>query len=267
MGVSAHAAADTVNVPFNDAEALARALEGNDVALVMVEPALTNCGLVLPAPGFLGDAYRLAKEAGALFALDETHTWQLAFGGFVRAEKLACDFIGLGKGFGSGAPVGAYGMSDELGAFLERHCDDYVGPVRGLAIGGTTFASAITMAAARAMLGEGATEDGYRRIERLGERLADGIDAIISRHGLPWRAFRYGPRSGFCLTREWPHTLAEALPSLDKTFADARRMFMANRGLWEAIASAGPQVSFAHSEVDIERYLEVAAEFVAEAVA
>ncbi len=162
MGVSARATADTVNVPFNDAEALARALTANDVALVMAEPALTNCGLVLPEPGFLNEACRLAREAGALFALDETHTWQLAFGGFVRAEGLACDFVGLGKGLGSGAPLGAYGMSEAMGAFLERHCDDYVGPVRGLAIGGTTFASAITMAAARAMLEEVATEDGLQ---------------------------------------------------------------------------------------------------------
>jgi len=267
MGVSARATADTVNVPFNDIEALARALRGGDVALVMAEPALTNCGLVLPEPGFLTQAHRLAKQAGALFALDETHTWQLAYGGFLRAEKLSCDFVALGKGLGSGAPLGAYGMTDEMGAFLEHHCDDYVGPVRGLAIGGTTFASAITMAAARAMLEEVATVDGYRRIEGLGRRLADGIDAILARHGLAGCAFRYGPRSGFCLTPEWPRNLAEALPSLDKTFAGARSMFMANRGLWEAIASAGPQVSFAHSEPDIGRYLEVAGEFMAEAVA
>jgi len=267
MGVSARATADTVNVPFNDMKALARALKGRDVALVMAEPALTNCGLVLPEPGFLAQACRLARKAGALFALDETHTWQLAFGGFLRAEGLACDFVGLGKGLGSGARLGAYGMTDELGAFLERHCDDYVNPVRGLAIGGTTFASAITMAAARAMLEEVATEEAYRRIEGLGRRLADGIDAIIARHGLAWRAFRYGPRSGFCLTPEWPRNLAEALPSLDHDFCDARRMFMANRGLWEAIASAGPQVSFAHSQADIDRYLEVAADFIAEAVA
>ena len=265
MGVSARATADTVNVPFNDAEALARALTANDVALVMAEPALTNCGLVLPEPGFLNEACRLAREAGALFALDETHTWQLAFGGFVRAEGLTCDFVGLGKGLGSGAPLGAYGMGEAMGAFLERHCDDYVSPVRGLAIGGTTFASAITMAAARAMLEEVATGDGYRRIEGLGKRLANGIDAIMSRHDLAGRAFRYGPRSGFCLTPEWPRNLAEALPSLDKTFADARRMFMANRGIWEAIASAGPQVSFVHTEADIDRYLDVAEEFVSEA--
>ena len=173
MGISARATADTVNVPFNDIGMLARALEARDVALVLVEPALTNCSLVLPEPGFLEEAYRLAKQAGALLAFDETHTWQLAFGGFVRAHSLATDFVTLGKGLGSGMPLGVYGMTAELGAYVERHRDVDIAEVRGLAIGGTTYASAITMAAARAALEEVLTETGYARIASLGTRLAD----------------------------------------------------------------------------------------------
>lgn len=264
MGLSARATADSVNVPFNDLQALARALSRGDVALVMAEPALTNCTLVLPDPGFLLEAYRLTKEAGALFALDETHTWQMAYGGFLRTEALRADFIGLGKGLGSGAPLGAYGMTDDIAAYLERHRDVYDAPVRGLAIGGTTFGSALTMAATRGMLEDVATETGYARIARLGRRLADGIDAMIARQGLQWRAFRYGPRSGFCLMPEWPRTYVEAVHSLDQQFSDARRLYMANRGVWEAIASAGPQVSFAHDEPDVDRYLDVAEDFIAE---
>ena len=267
MGISARSTADTMNVPFNDLDALARALGQGDVALVMMEPALTNCALVLPQPGFLQQAYRMTKEAGALFSFDETHTWQLAYGGFLRAEALQADFVGLGKGLGSGAPLGAYGMTVELSAYLEAHLDDYVGEVRGLAIGGTTFASAITMAATRAMLEEIATEDGYARMARHGARLADGIEAIIARHGLPWRAFRYGPRSGFCLTPDFPLNSEEAARSVDAPFNNALRVFMANRGVWEANASAGPQASFAHDAADVDRYLEVADAFIAETAA
>jgi glutamate-1-semialdehyde 2,1-aminomutase len=264
MGISPRGTADTINVPFNDTSALASALQQGDVALVLAEPALTNCSLVLPEPDFLAEAYRLTKEAGALFALDETHTWQLAFGGFTRAHGLATDFVTLGKGLGGGMPLGAYGMTGELGSYLERHRDVDIAEVRGLAIGGTTYASAITLAAARAALDDILTEDGYARTASLGARLADGIAEIIARHGLGWREFRYGPRTGFCLTPDLPRNLSEALPSLDQAFSDSRRVFMANRGVWEAIATAGPQVSFAHSEPDIDRYLEVAGEFVAE---
>ena len=267
MGVSAKATADTVNVQFNDLPALARALQDRDVALVLTEPALTNCSLVLPEPGYLQEAYRLTKEAGALLALDETHTWQFAYGGLVRELGLSADVVTLGKGLGSGMPLGAYGMTAELGRFLEENRDVDVADTRGLAIGGTTYGSAITLAAARAVLEEVLTEDGYRRAVALGGLLADGIDAIIARYNLPWRAFRYGPRSGFCLGERLPQNVDEAAPSLDRGFSDARRVFMANRGIWEAIASADPQTSFVHTAADIDRYLEVAEEFIAEMTA
>jgi glutamate-1-semialdehyde 2,1-aminomutase len=264
LGLSPAAAADAVNVPFNDLARLEAALAAGDVALVIAEPALTNCSLVLPEPGFLEGLCRLARDSGALSCLDETHTWQLAYGGFVHAENVSPDFVTLGKGLGSGTPLGAYGMSAAVSAFVEEHHEVADSPVRGLAIGGTTFGSALSMAAARAMLGEVATEDGYRRIARLGIRLADGIDAIIRDHRLPWCAFRYGPRSGFCQTPGHPKSYAEAHHSMDIAFSDALRLYMANRGVWEAIYSAGPQVSFAHSEADIDRYLQVAASFIAE---
>lgn len=263
MGVSAKATADTVNVPFNDIPALARALQDADVALVLTEPALTNCSLILAEPGFLEEAYRLARSAGALFALDETHTWQFAYGGLMRAHRLPTDFVTLGKGLGSGMPLGAYGMTAELGEFVERHRDVDVSEVRGLAIGGTTYGSAITLAAARAVLEDVQTEAAYARIAALGARLSDGIEDIIAQHDLPWRAFRYGPRSGFCLSRQLPLNLDDAILSLDQAFSDTRRVFMANRGIWEAIASAGPQVSFVHTDAEIDRYIEVAAEFCA----
>ncbi|MCA3574305.1 MAG: aminotransferase class III-fold pyridoxal phosphate-dependent enzyme [Aestuariivirga sp.] len=267
MGVSASATADTVNVPLNDLAAPASALQDRDVALVLTEPALTNCSLVLPEPGFLHEAYRLTKETGALLALDETHTWQFAYGGLVREHGLSADFVTLGKGLGSGMPLGAYGMTAELGRFVEENRDVDIAKVRGLAIGGTTYGSAITLAAARAVLEEVLTEEGYRRMAALGGRLADGIDGIIARYNLPWRAFRYGPRSGFCLGERLPQNAEDAVPSLDRAFSDARRVFMANRGIWEAIASAGPQTSFVHTEPDIDRYLEVAEEFIAEMTA
>jgi glutamate-1-semialdehyde 2,1-aminomutase len=47
--------------------------------------------------------------------------------------------------------------------------------------------------------------------------------------------------------------------------SDARKLFMANRGLWDAVASAGPGCSFQHEAKDVDLYLEVAAEFLAAA--
>jgi glutamate-1-semialdehyde 2,1-aminomutase len=261
LGVSRAATRDTIMVPFNDLDSLARVLAQGDTALVITEPALTNCGLVLPEDGFLNAAHALCRRHGALFALDETHTWQFAYGGMLRALQLGADFVALGKGLGTGMALGAYGMTADLASYLEQNRDSGSSGRGGLAIGGTTFASAITMAAVRAGLEEILTEPGYARVARLGGQLADGIQAMIHRHDLPWRTFRCGPRSGFCLTPELPRSYRAAVPSLDPTLSAARRLFMANRGVWDAISSAGPQVSFAHSEADVGRYVELAGEF------
>jgi glutamate-1-semialdehyde aminotransferase len=266
MGISPAATSDTINIPFNDTSALERVLRAGYVALILTEPALTNCGLVLPDPGYLDSVYRMARKAGTLFALDEAHTWQFDYGGMRRAMKLDSDFLTLGKGFGTGVPLGAYGMKEELARFLEQHRDYSHETRRGLAIGGTTFGSPITMAGPLAALREIETPAAYAQMHVLGQRLADGIDRMIEELGLPWRAFRYGPRSGFCMTKALPRNYTEAQPSLIRAFADARRVYMANRGVWEAVASAGPQVSFAHAETDVDQYLSVARAFLAEVV-
>jgi glutamate-1-semialdehyde 2,1-aminomutase len=69
------------------------------------------------------------------------------------------------------------------------------------------------------------------------------------------------------MTPELPRNYEEAEGSLDAALIDTRRVFMANRGIWEAIVSAGPQVSFAHSEGDVDTYLNVADEFLGEIAA
>jgi glutamate-1-semialdehyde 2,1-aminomutase len=93
------------------------------------------------------------------------------------------------------------------------------------------------------MLEEVQTAGGYTRISALGARLSDGIETLAAARGLNWRAFRRGPRSGFSLTPDLPRTASEAQPSMHRTFNAARRVFMANRGIWDAIWSAGPRGS------------------------
>ena len=116
----------------------------------------------------------------------------------------------------------------------------------------------------RASLEQVLTASNYQRIEGLGRRLAEGLRLAFATYDLPWQAFQLGPRSGFCLTAELPRNGAEANLSMDAEFIDCRRLFMANRGIWDGILSAGPQVSFAHTEADIDRYVEVASAFLAE---
>ena len=120
------------------------------------------------------------------------------------------------------------------------------------------------MACARAVLEHVLTEEAFARISELGAYMADGIDAICGDLDLPCRAFRIGPRSGLCLTPELPRNYAEARLSMDLDMLDARRVFMANRGYWDCIVSAGPQASFSHNKDEIDGYVQLMREFLTE---
>jgi glutamate-1-semialdehyde 2,1-aminomutase len=259
-GLPRHAGAATRILPFNDLVALERELETGQVALVLTEPALSNCNIVLPDDGFLAGARELTTKYGALLCLDEAHTFQFAYGGLTRAWSLATDFVVLGKGLGTGIPFALYGMSAALGRLCTERLDVDVGP-RGIGTGGTLYANAIAFAAARAALSQLLRPEDYARVTSLGGRLAEGLDRLFARHRLPWRAFRLGPRSGYCLAPALPRNGEEAARSIDVDFIDTRRVYFANRGIWDAVASAGPQASLAHTVADIDRYLAVAGEF------
>jgi len=264
-GLRKRAGEMTRRLPFNDLAELEAELKDGQVAIVITEPALSNSNLVLPKEGFLAGVRELTARYGTLLCLDEAHTFQFAYGGPTREWNLRRDFVVLGKRLGTCIPFGFYGMSADVGEFFPRHLDVDVGP-RGIASGGTLYANAITFAAARVALTELLRPEDHERIGKLGCRLADGLEKFFFRYELPWKAFRLGPHSGYCLQPSLPSNADEAARSLDNSFIDTRRVYMANRGVWDAVATAGPQVSLAHTESDIDRYLGVADEFLSELV-
>jgi glutamate-1-semialdehyde 2,1-aminomutase len=265
LGLFKTAAKDSVIVPFNDIAAAEAVLRSNEIALVITEPALTNCLVVDAKPGYLQALRALSWKHGALLCLDEAHTFQFAYGGLTGSRNLACDFVTLGKGLGTGISFALYGMTPAIAAVMEKHLDIDIGP-KGLATGGTTYGSAIAIAAAKAALEQVLTRENYARVDRLGGVLAAGLETVFKKHGLDWRAFHLGPRSGYCLKPHFPTNAAEASESIDTEMIDARRAFMVNRGVWDAVASAGPQVSFAHNDDDIARYVALADAFLGEIV-
>lgn len=248
-------------IPFNDLEALSRALYSKHCACLLAEPMLTNCNIVFPDEGFWEAARKLLRGSGTLLVIDEAHTHSFAYGGLTRKWGLTPDILVLGKGLGSGIAFGAYGMTAELSALSARYLEGDSAVRSGLAIGGTTYGNALALAAARAALEHHLTPEAYARTAQCGERLGSGLEGLFRAHGLHWRAPFIGGRSAWVLFPDLPRNAEESVCSLDRSFVDTRRLFMANRGIWEAIWSAGPAASFSHSLEDIDRYLGVADEF------
>jgi glutamate-1-semialdehyde 2,1-aminomutase len=267
LGLAPGAGRHSTLVEFNDLEAVESELARGDVAAVLTEPALTNCTLVVPEPGFHEGLRTACSAHGTLLVIDETHTQAALYGGGTRRFGLDPDIVTGGKGIAGGVPIGVYGMRQELAGLMSANQESAFGDVPGLATGGTLFANALCLAAARAGLERVLTEEALGRVEQLGARLADGLDAQIAAHGLPWCAHRFGGRSGICLFPRPPRNGSEGLRSIVPLLVDARKLYLANRGVWDAIPTSGPSVSVAHTPEHVDEYLAVHAAFLDEACA
>ncbi len=261
------ASARSVDVlEYNDVDALIERLAAEDVAAVLIESVMTNCGLVPPTPEFVEALNTHVRASGALLIVDETHVQFAVHGGGTAVYGYTPDLLTGGKGIGGGIPIGVIGMSDEVAAVLTAHRGGDPGLVdtgdaESLAVGGTLYANAMSLAAARAGLAEIFTAEAGARVDRLGSQLQRGLQGHVDRVGLPWTIDRLGGRIQFRLTPEPPRNGAEGFASVVLPLVDARKHFLLNRGIWDAIATAGPSISYATTESDVEIYIQSAGEF------
>jgi glutamate-1-semialdehyde 2,1-aminomutase len=266
-GLPADVTRRTKLVPFNDLEALRAALEPRDVAIVITEPALTNnVGLLLPDEGFHEQLRAITRDTGTLLCYDETHTQVVGPGGLTRMWDLEPDLLTVGKSIASGVPLGTYGMTEAVASVLERpggRSDD----ADLVATGGTLFGNPMSMAAARATMGEVLTDGAYAHTQVLGSRLADGIEKAVTDVGLPWTTHRFWPRSGVTFAPAMPRSAAEAGLTQDVELLLTARVYLANRGVWEAIVGAGPTCSVPATEEDVDRYVDAYASLLGELTA
>ncbi len=254
-GLPRDVTSQTKIVQFNDPDALRAALDQRDVAIVIAEPAITNnVGLLLPEPGFHEAVRAVTRETGTVLAYDETHTQIVGTGGLTTLWGLEPDVVTTGKSIASGVPLGAYGMTEEVADILERPAGRF-DEKEAIATGGTLFGNPLSMAAARATLAEVLTDEAYAHTHVLGARLAAGIEKIISDAGLPWTIHRFWPRSGVTFAPAMPRNALDAYAAKDILLTLTSRVYLANRGVWDAIVGAGPTCGVPATEDDVDRYL------------
>ncbi|MFI7546745.1 transaminase [Actinoplanes sp. NPDC049599] len=214
---------------FNDLDGLARELAHGDVAAVLMEPALTNIGIVLPEPGYLAGVRALTREHGTYLVNDETHTFSAGPGGATAAWSLDPDVITIGKAIGGGIPIGAYGLSAELAARLAGRTDLDLIDMGG--VGGTLAGNPVSMAATRATLEEVLTAAAFGTMTEVAGAFADGIRKIIDGYALPWSVAQLGARVEYRFTAPAPRTGTESAASADPELADFLHTYLINRGV------------------------------------
>lgn len=216
-------------VEFNDFEGLERELAHGDVACVLMEPALTNIGIVLPEPGFLDAVRLLTRDHGTLLIIDETHTFCCGPGGYTRAHGLEPDMITIGKPIAGGIPTGAYGMTTDMAERVLQRTVWEAADVGG--VGGTLAGNALSMAAARATLEEVLTDDAFEHMIEMGIRFETGVQSVIDEAGLAWTVTRLGCRAEYMLGAERPTSGQEASDAFDIPLDALLHLYMLNRGI------------------------------------
>jgi glutamate-1-semialdehyde 2,1-aminomutase len=248
----------TVVVPFNDIPALERALASEDVACALLEPAMTNIGIVLPDPGYHEALRRLTREHGTILVMDETHTLCAGPGGCTAAWGLEPDVVVVGKTIGAGIPAGAFGFTTELSERIRRSVELEDIDVGG--IGGTLAGNALSLAAVATTLTEVLTDEAFERMEALAVRWTDGVQSVLDATGAPWHVTRIGCRAEYAFSPTPPHDGAEAAAADDFALQQYLHLHALNRGLLLTPFHNMALMSPATTEADVDRHTEAFAE-------
>jgi glutamate-1-semialdehyde 2,1-aminomutase len=240
-------------VEINDLDGLDRELAHGDVAAVLIEPALTNIGIVLPETGYLAGVRELTRRHGSLLIYDETHTFSAGPGGVTGRDGLAPDMVTIGKAIAGGVPCGAYGLSGELAEQALSRTDLDLVDMGG--VGGTLAGNPVSMAAARACLGEVLTDKAFAQMEALTNRMAAGLREAIGRAGLAWSVSQLGARVEYRFADPAPRTGGGSAAAHDDDLDDYLHVAMANRGVlltpFHNMALTCPDTS----ESDVDSYV------------
>ena len=256
-GVTAAQAAGTVVVPWNDREAVSRALAEQPVAALLAEPVAANMGVVPPEEGFLEFLRAETERTGALLVFDEVISgFRVSRGGAQQLYGVEPDLTVLGKVLGGGLPAAAFGGSREA---MEK-----IAPAGDVYQAGTLSGNPLAMAAGLATLRE-LDAAAYDRLAALTDRLAAGLSAlaegrplqVATAPGLLTLFFNADPVTDFA---------AASACDLDSYAAFCRAML--DRGVYPPPSQFEAWfVSLAHDEKAIDRTVEAAAEALEEALA
>ena len=257
MGPQVDVALTTAVVPFNDLEALDRRLAEGDVAALLMEPALTNIGIVLPEEGYSEGVREITRKHDVLLVIDETHTLCAGPGGCTAAWGLEPDLLVVGKPIAGGVPLAAYGMTDEVADRLTGPMLTAEADVSG--VGGTLTANGLALAAARAALSSALREEDYAVAIPLAERFTSGVAGVIEKHGLPWNVQRLGCRAEYWFCPP-PSDGAAAAAAVDEDLEGFLHLWALNRGVLLTPFHNMALFSPAHTEADVDRHTEVFAD-------
>jgi len=254
--------AQTVRViEFNDLAAAEKVLATRQVAALILEPVLQNVGVVKPLPGYLEGLRALCDRTGTVLIFDEVKTgFRHARGGYQSIAGVLPDLCTFGKAVANGYPMGVVGGRREIMTL----CND-PDPRRRVVIAGTYNGHPVNVAAARATLRRLKEREAevYGTLERLGARLAAGLERVFAERNYPTTLVRQGSAFALYFMDHAPVNWRDIALNNDNERDVAYRRAMIEAGIFHfPVATKQSSISLAHSEADIDETIAVTAEVI-----
>jgi glutamate-1-semialdehyde 2,1-aminomutase len=255
-GIPADTTKNTLIAPYNNVEAMENLFKKHEgeIAAVIMEPVICNCGVILPKPGYLKDIRKLTEEYNIVLIFDEVKTGcRIAPGGASELYNIKPDIITLGKAIGGGLPLAAFGGKQDIMESL--------GPLGRTSHGGTYCANPLSVSAGLTCLTKVMTDKMHKHITDLGEELNKGVRDAIEDTGVTAWLNGIGPLGYIFFTEAKPVDYRTAAVSdLDKTWE--YWFNMVNNGVlpWGPIQFEQWYVSVAHTKDDVTKAIETSRE-------
>ncbi|MGB8493744.1 MAG: glutamate-1-semialdehyde 2,1-aminomutase [Candidatus Acidiferrum sp.] len=254
-GVPQALAALTLNVPYNDLNAVEHAFaqHKDKIAAVIVEPVAANMGVVLPKDGFLKGLREITRKHGALLIIDEVITgFRLHYGSAQQLFGVQGDLTTMGKIIGGGVPVAAYAGSAEL--------MDHVAPLGPVYQAGTLAGNPLAMRAGIATLKELSRPGLYEGLNALAKNLSAGLQKALTDAGIAAQVNSIGSLSTIFFASQ-PVTDYTCAKRSDTKFYARFFRDMLQRGIFLAPSQfEAAFVSAAHTSADIDGTISAAAD-------
>ncbi|MCL1092828.1 aspartate aminotransferase family protein [Shewanella kaireitica] len=199
-------------VPLNDFAAIDEvfARVGEDIAAIVIEPILGNCGSIASSQEYMQKLRDICDANGSLLIMDEVKTgFRVAKGGAQELYGIHADLTTYAKAMGNGYPVAAFGGRADVMDVISFN-------KKGVTHGGTYTANMIALSAAKATLTILNESDAYASINKAGADIQQVLSRVFSKHGIEHKFA--GPDSMFGIHfgsqvpqnyRDWKQTDSE----------------------------------------------------------
>jgi len=213
-----------VTSTYNDIGKMTRDITANAkrLAAVIVEPMQGGAGALPADAAFISALRDATAKKDVMLIFDEVMTSRVHVGGLQAHFGVKPDLVTLGKYIAGGLTIGAFGgRADLMGRFDPSRPDAFPH-------GGTFNNNVVAMAAGHAALTKLLTPDDLNRMNGLGDRLRERLNALAAKHDLPMIATGFGSIFGIHFHRGTLRNiddLDEGERGREREIADLKKLF------------------------------------------